>query len=50
LSPNVVGVGKTKLPPATGIAAARFHSICWNKDAIYTWGLNAGQVNYRLHI
>jgi hypothetical protein len=44
LSPTQIFPGKVKLPAATGIAAARFHSLFWNRDVIYTWGLNAGQV------
>ena len=36
--------GKSKLPYALGIGAARFHSLLWTRDGLYTWGLNAGQV------
>ena len=36
--------GKNRLPAAVGIGAARFHSLFWTRDALYTWGLNAGQV------
>ncbi len=35
-----------KLPAAEGVCAGRFHSAFWTKDAIYTWGLNAGQLGH----
>lgn len=38
--------GKNRLPAAVGIGAARFHSLFWTRDALYTWGLNAGQVGH----
>ena len=31
---------------AIGIAANMFHSLFWTKDALYTWGLNAGQLGH----
>ena len=31
---------------AIGIAASRYHSLFWTKDALYTWGLNAGQLGH----
>ena len=39
-------------PPAAqskgviGIGAARFHSLFWTKDSVFTWGLNAGQLGH----
>lgn len=27
-----------------GVAAARFHTVLWTKDAVYTVGLNGGQL------
>jgi len=38
--------GTTKHPPALGVAAARFHSLFWTADSVYTWGLNAGQLGH----
>eukprot|EP00092_Neocalanus_flemingeri_P007797 GFUD01008418.1.p1 GENE.GFUD01008418.1~~GFUD01008418.1.p1 ORF type:complete len:1264 (-),score=415.99 GFUD01008418.1:202-3993(-) len=38
--------GTTKHPPALGVAAARFHSLFWTVDSVYTWGLNAGQLGH----
>jgi len=37
---------KAKQPPALGVAAARFHSLFWTSDSVYTWGLNAGQLGH----
>ncbi|XP_041419014.1 uncharacterized protein LOC108705643 [Xenopus laevis] len=34
--------GKTVL----GVAAGRFHTVLWTKDAVYTVGLNGGQLGY----
>ncbi|XP_053489601.1 inhibitor of Bruton tyrosine kinase [Ictalurus furcatus] len=31
-----------------GVAAARFHTVLWTKDAVYTVGLNGGQLGYLL--
>jgi len=31
---------------ALGVAAARFHSLYWTADSVYTWGLNAGQLGH----
>jgi len=33
-------------PSAKGVVATRFHSIFWTEDAVYTWGLNAGQLGH----
>ncbi len=38
--------GGSKFPPAEGIGASRFHSLFWTRDALYTWGLNAGQLGH----
>ncbi|KAL6488863.1 hypothetical protein MHYP_G00026040 [Metynnis hypsauchen] len=31
-----------------GVAAGRFHSVLWTRDAVYTVGLNGGQLGYLL--
>jgi len=31
---------------ALGVAAARFHSLYWTTDGVFTWGLNAGQLGH----
>lgn len=31
-----------------GVAAGRFHTVLWTKDALYTVGLNGGQLGYLL--
>ncbi|XP_070788981.1 inhibitor of Bruton tyrosine kinase isoform X3 [Pituophis catenifer annectens] len=31
-----------------GVAAGRFHSVLWTKEAVYTMGLNGGQLGYLL--
>ncbi|KAM4772213.1 inhibitor of Bruton tyrosine kinase [Rhinophrynus dorsalis] len=36
--------GKTVI----GVAAGRFHTVLWTKDAMYTMGLNGGQLGYLL--
>lgn len=28
----------------TGVAAGRFHTVLWTKEAVYTMGLNGGQL------
>lgn len=30
-----------------GVAAGRFHSVLWTKEAVYTMGLNGGQLGER---
>lgn len=32
----------------TGVAAGRFHTVLWTKEALYTMGLNGGQLGYLL--
>ena len=47
LAPSPVGGrGGVKPPPAVGVAAGRYHSVFWTDDAVYTWGLNAGQLGH----
>lgn len=49
LSPAPVssrGSSQQKLPPARGVAAARFHSVFYSSDSVFTWGLNAGQLGH----
>ena len=29
-----------------GIGASRFHSLCWTKQSLFSWGLNAGQLGH----
>ncbi|XP_075410954.1 inhibitor of Bruton tyrosine kinase isoform X2 [Tenrec ecaudatus] len=31
-----------------GVAAGRFHTVLWTRDAVYTMGLNGGQLGYLL--
>ncbi|NXF04920.1 IBTK kinase, partial [Smithornis capensis] len=31
-----------------GVAAGRFHTVLWTKEAVYTMGLNGGQLGYLL--
>lgn len=31
-----------------GVAAGRFHTVLWTRDAVYTVGLNGGQLGYQL--
>ncbi len=40
------GSGGTRFPAADGVCAARFHSLFWTREALYTWGLNAGQLGH----
>jgi inhibitor of Bruton tyrosine kinase len=28
------------------VAASTFHSVCFSKEDLYTWGLNRGQLGY----
>ncbi|KAB0395689.1 hypothetical protein E2I00_014300 [Balaenoptera physalus] len=32
----------------TGVAAGRFHTVLWTREAVYTVGLNGGQLGYLL--
>ena len=42
----VGGRGGVKQPAAVGVAAGRYHSVFWTEEAVYTWGLNAGQLGH----
>lgn len=33
----------------TGVAAGRFHTVLWTREAVYTMGLNGGQLGESLH-
>ena len=33
----------------TGVLAQRFHTVLYNKDSVYTFGLNAGQLGRVYH-
>jgi len=47
LAPAPVGArGGHKPVPAVGVAAGRYHSVYWTDTAVYTWGLNAGQLGH----
>ncbi|CAH0713197.1 unnamed protein product, partial [Brenthis ino] len=35
-----------KLSQPLGISAGRSHAVVWNKNAVYTWGLNLGQLGH----
>lgn len=35
-----------KLASPLGICAGRFHAVVWNTRAIYTWGVNMGQLGH----
>ena len=35
-----------KYPAALGVAAARFTSLFWSADSVYTWGLHGGQLGH----
>ena len=35
-----------KYPAALGVAAARFTSLFWSVDSVYTWGLHGGQLGH----
>lgn len=37
---------KLKLPGARGVCAARYHSAAYSSRALYTWGLNGGQLGH----
>lgn len=32
--------------PVTGVIAMKYHTVVWNSNAIYTWGLHAGQLGF----
>ena len=39
-------VGSFKKEEVLGVAASRCSSACWTEDAVWTWGLNNGQLGY----
>jgi len=48
LAPKCIGMfnGNSKSIPIKGICTSRFHSIFWNSSAVFTCGLNAGQLGH----
>lgn len=32
-----------------GVAAGRFHTVLWTREAVYTMGLNGGQLGNSYH-
>ncbi|CAG9821108.1 unnamed protein product [Phaedon cochleariae] len=33
----------------SGVCAGQFHSVVWGPEALYTWGLNAGQLGHKVN-
>ncbi|TTA40553.1 Inhibitor of Bruton tyrosine kinase [Bagarius yarrelli] len=46
--PKQVTCKSLKGKNVVGVAAGRFHTVFWTKDAVYTVGLNGGQLGYLL--
>ncbi|XP_078504252.1 inhibitor of Bruton tyrosine kinase isoform X2 [Lissotriton helveticus] len=46
--PKQVVAKNLKGRSVVGVAAGRFHTVLWTKEAIYTMGLNGGQLGYLL--
>ncbi|XP_069830794.1 inhibitor of Bruton tyrosine kinase isoform X2 [Dendropsophus ebraccatus] len=46
--PRQVQAKTLKGKSVIGVAAGRFHTVLWTKDAVYTMGLNGGQLGYLL--
>ncbi|XP_064025549.1 inhibitor of Bruton tyrosine kinase isoform X1 [Pogoniulus pusillus] len=46
--PRQVQAKSLKGRTVTGVAAGRFHTVLWTKEAVYTMGLNGGQLGYLL--
>ncbi|XP_073445780.1 inhibitor of Bruton tyrosine kinase isoform X2 [Dendrobates tinctorius] len=46
--PRQVQAKTLKGKSVMGVAAGRFHTVLWTKDAVYTMGLNGGQLGYLL--
>ncbi|XP_075718185.1 inhibitor of Bruton tyrosine kinase [Rhinoderma darwinii] len=44
--PRQVQAKTLKGKSVIGVAAGRFHTVLWTKDAVYTMGLNGGQLGY----
>lgn len=36
------------VPLIHSVSAGRFHSLAWNSNCLYTWGLNGGQLGHTL--
>lgn len=32
--------------PVNGVIAMKYHTVAWNRKAIYTWGLHGGQLGH----
>uniref|UniRef100_A0A8C2I533 Inhibitor of Bruton agammaglobulinemia tyrosine kinase n=1 Tax=Cyprinus carpio TaxID=7962 RepID=A0A8C2I533_CYPCA len=48
LAPPPVTSKSLKGRSVIGVAAGRFHTVLWTRDAVYTVGLNGGQLGYLL--
>lgn len=46
LSPKPISLKFLKDKKVVGICAARYHTVVYTKDAVYTFGLNAGQLGH----
>ncbi|XP_056421935.1 inhibitor of Bruton tyrosine kinase isoform X2 [Hyla sarda] len=46
--PRQVQAKTLKGKSVIGVSAGRFHTVLWTKDAVYTMGLNGGQLGYLL--
>lgn len=46
LSPRAISMKFLKEKKPVGVCAARYHSVIYTRDAIYTFGLNAGQLGH----
>ncbi|XP_013776392.1 inhibitor of Bruton tyrosine kinase-like [Limulus polyphemus] len=46
LSPRQLSLKFLKGKEIVGVCAARFHSVLYTKDAVFTFGLNAGQLGH----
>nr|DBA26453.1 TPA: hypothetical protein GDO54_010709 [Pyxicephalus adspersus] len=44
--PRQVQAKTLKGKSVIGVAAGRFHTVIWSKDAVFTMGLNGGQLGY----
>ena len=41
-TPTAVKLSKDTAP-VVGVAAARYHSVFWTANDVYTWGMNGGR-------
>ncbi|KAK8765298.1 hypothetical protein V5799_032092 [Amblyomma americanum] len=46
LSPRPISIKFLKEKKAVGVCAAKYHSVIYTEDGIYTFGLNAGQLGH----